>query len=137
MGRSIAVIVLGFILIGALATGIDMGTRAAFPAHFAAGGATSSVPILLWSILYVGVVATAGCWLTARLAPSHPMRHALILGAFGLAFNIMGSVRMWDTAPAWYHFAQLALTMVWAWLGGRIAEQGAARRASAAAPAVA
>jgi hypothetical protein len=51
------------------------------------------------------------------------MQHALILGALGLVFNIIGSVKMWDTAPAWYHIVAILLVMPAAWLGGRIREK--------------
>jgi hypothetical protein len=51
------------------------------------------------------------------------MAHALVLGALGLAFNVAGTIAMWDTAPAWYHAVALALVMPYAWLGGRIRER--------------
>jgi hypothetical protein len=88
-------------------------------------------------MLYVGVFATAGCYLTARLAPSQPMRHALVLGVLGLVFNVAGTVAMWDTAPAWYHVASLLLVMPYAWLGGRIRDRQLHGGAVAAAPALA
>jgi hypothetical protein len=81
---------------------------------------------------YVGLFAVTGCYLTARLVPRRPMLHALVLGALGLAFNVAGSVAMWDTAPAWYHAASLALVMPYAWLGGRLHEVELERRAGEA-----
>jgi hypothetical protein len=63
------------------------------------------------------------------------MRHALILGALGLAFNVAGTIQMWDTAPAWYHAVALALVMPTAWLGGHLRERQLA--AGAPRPAVA
>lgn len=123
MGRSILAVVAGFVAIFLVATGIDLGVKAALPGYFDANGRTDHVGILLLTLTYVGLAATAGCYLAARLAPSNPMRHALILGGLGLLFNIAGSVAMWDTAPAWYHAAGLLTTMLWAWLGGRIRER--------------
>lgn len=130
MGRSILAVVTGFIVIGALAFGTDYLVRTMAPGVFAADGRVSSVPWLLAIQAYVFAYATFGCWLCARLAPNRPMRHALILGVLGLAFNIAGTITQWTTAPAWYHAVALALVMPAAWLGGRIAE----RRDAMAAP---
>lgn len=132
MARSIGAIVLGFILIGALSVGADALLRSLVPGAFDAAGRVESVPVLLLMQAYVAVFAITGCYLTARLAPSHPMRHALILGALGLAFNIVGSITLWDTVPAWYHVVALALVMPFAWIGGRLRENQLARRPTAA-----
>lgn len=123
MARSIGVIVLGFVVIGVLSFGADAVLRSVLPGAFDAAGRVDSTPVLLLIILYVGLFATAGCYLTARLAPNHPMRHALILGALGLAFNIAGTVSLWNTAPAWYHMVSLVLVMPYAWLGGWLRER--------------
>jgi hypothetical protein len=122
MGRSFAAILVGFVFIGTLSFGADAVLRAALPGAFDAAGRAEGVAVLLLIQAYVGVAAIAGCWLTARLAPSAPMRHALILGGLGLAFNVAGSIVMWDTAPAWFHVVAIALVMPYAWAGGRLRE---------------
>lgn len=131
MGRSIVAIAVGFVVIAALALGTDLAIRAAIPGAFGPTGRTDSVPILLLVLGYVGLYATFGCWLAARLAPDRPMRHAIILGLLGFAFNIMGTIAAWDTAPRWYHISALCLVMLWAWLGGYIRERQLARRSGA------
>ena len=123
MARSIVAVVVGFLVIGLLAFGTGMAVHAAFPNLVDANGATSSTAVCVATLLYVGVYATFGCWLAARLAPSHPMRHALILGVLGLLFNIMGAWMSWGTVPAWYTVAGVLTTMLWAWLGGAIRER--------------
>lgn len=128
MARSIGAIVLGFVLIGLLSFGADAALRGAAPDAFDAAGRVDSVPVLLLMLGYVAVFAIAGCYVTARMSPSHPMRHALILGALGLAFNIAGSIALWDTAPVWYHVVALALVMPLAWTGGRLREIEVSRR---------
>lgn len=122
MGRSILAVVVGFLFIGALSFGTDAVLRAALPDAYVDGRVTS-VPLLLFISLYVGVYAVAGCYLAARLAPNRPLFHALVLGALGLLFNIAGTAAMWDTAPAWWHVLQLALVMPFAWLGGTLRER--------------
>ena len=131
--RSIAAIVVGFLVIGALSFGTDMLVKSSMPGMFDAAGRTDSVGILLLTMAYVAIFAIGGCWLTARLAPSHPMRHALILGALGLLFNIAGAIAMWDTAPAWFHIASLILVMPYAWIGGRLRERQLERSGGATA----
>lgn len=128
MARSIGAIVVGFLVIGLLSVGADAALRAVAPGAFDAAGRVDSVPVLLLMLGYVAVFAIAGCYVTARLAPSHPLRHALILGVLGLAFNVAGSIALWDTAPVWYHVVALALVMPLAWIGGRLREIELSRR---------
>jgi hypothetical protein len=123
MGRSILAIVVGFLLIAALSFSTDAMMRSALPEMFDANGRTDNLGMLIFSIAYVGVYAIAGCWVAARLAPKEPMKHALILGLLGLVFNIVGASVMWESAPVWYHVLSIALTMPFAWVGGRIREQ--------------
>lgn len=123
MVRSLVAVTSGFVIIALLSFGTDLGLRAAMPQLYEADGSTTSVTALVLSIGYVGLYATLGCYLTARLAPRQPMTHALVLGGLGLLFNIVGTVFTWDMAPLWYHVVSLALVMLWAWIGGRMREQ--------------
>jgi hypothetical protein len=50
------------------------------------------------------------------------MRHALILGALGLAFNLAMTPATWALRPAWSIVLDLALVMPYAWIGGRLRE---------------
>ena len=123
MLRSIGAIVAGFVLIALLAFGSDAIMLKLFPAEFAPNGGTTNPMILAIMTLYVAVFAITGCWLAARLAPSQPMRHALILGALGFVFNIAASVALWGTMPVWYTILNLVLVMPYAWVGGRLRER--------------
>ena len=71
---------------------------------------------------YRAAFGVAGGWLTARLAPSRPMRHALILGGIGLVLCTAGLVAAltMDLGPVWYPLALLVVTLPCAWLGGRL-----------------
>jgi hypothetical protein len=123
MLRSILAIVVGFLVIGALAFGMDAAMRTAMPNLFGPGGRVDNVPLLLFTQFYVFVFAAAGCYLAAVIAGRRPMLHALILGVLGLVFNIVGSMKLWDTAPAWYHIVALLLVMPAAWVGGQLRER--------------
>jgi hypothetical protein len=66
------------------------------------------------------VYDTLGSYLTARLAPRRPMRHALIGGAIGLVPTIGGVIAATqvDLGPIWYPIALAVSVMPTAWLGG-------------------
>lgn len=71
----------------------------------------------------------AGSYLTARLAPDHPLQHALTLGAIGVALSTAGAIAMWDCGPAWYSLAIIAIALPSAWLGGKLRTQQLERTA--------
>lgn len=125
--RSILAIVAGFVAIAVLALGADAVVRRALPQFFGPGDRSDHTGMLIVMIVYSTVFAAAGAWLTARLAPSHPLRHALILGALGLVLAVPVTIAHWNTAPVWFHVATLALTMPAAWVGGAMVERKAAR----------
>lgn len=72
-------------------------------------------------ILYRTIFNTFGCYLTARLAPNNPMKHAIILGIIGVVLTIVGLIAMWDVPPRWYPISLIVLTLPAAWLGGKMA----------------
>src|SRR6267142_2089158 len=122
MKRSTWAVVAGFLLIAMLSVGSGAMVHAMYPRLFDATGGTSNLVVLCLTTVCIGVFAIVGCYLTARLAPSHPMRHALILGLLGLIVNLFGTMKMWNMYPAWYNVLNLLLVMPYAWLGGRLRE---------------
>ena len=133
--RSVLAVVAGFLVIGVLAFGTGKVMQSASPAQFDAAGNPTTTVMMIVQLLYVGVYATFGCWLAGRLAPSRPMLHALVLGVLGLALNIPSAMSLRDTHPTWYLAAGILSTMLWAWLGGTIAERQATTRVAAPAAA--
>src|SRR3989339_463644 len=79
-------------------------------------------PVWLIAIIvaYRTIFNTLGCYLTARLAPSKPMKHAIILGIIGFVLTIVGMIVMWHLPPHWYPISLVVLTLPAAWLGGKI-----------------
>ena len=69
------------------------------------------------------VVGVAAAFLTARLAPHDPMRHALVLGSLGAVVSAIGVVTTWnmDLGPKWYPISLLILALPEAWLGAKLA----------------
>jgi hypothetical protein len=121
IARSILAVAAGFLFIAVLAggTGAARGAAGYLPAN---GEPMMDTGPVLLEAAYVALFAIAGCWLAARLAPSRPMRHALVLGLLGLAFNVVGAIATWGQRPDWAMLLNLALVMPYAWLGGRLRE---------------
>jgi hypothetical protein len=117
--RSIGPVAAGLVSIFAVTTATDvvMHATGVFPP-------TSAPPmsgaLFLLAFAYRFVFDIAGSYLTARLAPHRPMRHALVLGCIGLALSITGAIALWDAGPAWYPLALAASAVPCAWLGARL-----------------
>lgn len=61
-----------------------------------------------------------GSYITARLAPRNPMRHAMILGVIGLIAGTAGVIATLPLhlGPTWYPIAIALTALPCAWLGG-------------------
>lgn len=123
MLRSILAVLTGFFLIPILNLATNAALGRVLPEWYPAGGRVESVPALLLSCAYVAAFGILGCYIAARLAPSRPMLHALILGALGLAVSIPTAMMAWNDAPAWFNLFNLLAVMPYAWIGGRIRER--------------
>ncbi|HKX83899.1 MAG TPA: hypothetical protein VJL58_06755 [Pyrinomonadaceae bacterium] len=83
-------------------------------------------PWMLWTaIAYRAVFSVIGCWITAKLAPSGPMLHAMILGGIGVLLSIAGVIvnMQLNLGANWYPIALVFISLPCAWLGGRIAKR--------------
>jgi len=71
---------------------------------------------------YRFAISVAGAWLTARLAPADPMKHAMILGYVGTLMGLVGVVATWNMGmgPRWYPIALAVLAIPQCWAGGKV-----------------
>ena len=73
---------------------------------------------------YRTVYSVVGSYLAARLAPTRPMGHALVLGVVAAVVSLAGAVATWhkgpEFGPKWYPLALVLLAMPCAWLGGAL-----------------
>ena|SRR5438876_6448658 len=78
--------------------------------------------LALLATSYRIVISVGGAWLTARLAPDKPMKHALILGLVGTVLGLVGVVATWNRGlgPRWYPIALAVLAIPQCWAGGRL-----------------
>lgn len=123
-GRSVPAIVAGFFTGALLSLAVDLILHAlhVFPPW---GEPAGDGPLAL-ATAYRIVFSVLGCYLAARLAPSNPMKHALILGAIGFVFSAVGAAAAWNRGaafgPHWYPVALVAVALPCAWLGGKLFE---------------
>lgn len=80
----------------------------------------------LLALAYRCAATVAGGWVTARLAPRNPIRHAVILGFIGTAAGIAGVMATWDMGlgPRWYPIAVAVTGFPCCLLGGWLRARG-------------
>jgi len=119
LGRSIGAVVIGFLTVVVLSLGTDQALHVLKvyppwdqPMH----GPKLNLLALTYRIIYT----VAGNYLTARFAPSSPMRHVWTLGLIGLFFGTLGAIATipMNLGPAWYPISIAATALPCSWLGG-------------------
>ena len=124
--KSVLSVGAGFVVWSALWCIANAGIAALAPAQFAPDGSTDNVAILpLFLVLPVAYSFASGR-LTARLAPTRPMAHAVALGLILTAVGTAVQILYWDVMPLWYHLPFLATLLPAVWLGARTGKQPAA-----------
>ncbi len=123
-GRSIAAVVAGFFSIVVLSIGTDqlMHTLGIFPKT----GREMSTRLFLLATAYRILISIFGCYLSARLAPASPIKHALVLGGIGVLFAAIGvSATMThpELGPLWYPIVLFVVALPCAWIGGTLGQK--------------
>ncbi|MFB5651733.1 hypothetical protein ACE5IS_13875 [Leptospira wolffii] len=67
--------------------------------------------------VYRVLTGIMGGYIVARLAPSKPMTHALILGFIGVVISSLGAIFMGGMGPAWYSIGLIVVSLPCSWLG--------------------
>jgi len=78
--------------------------------------------LIIFVIFYRTIYGVLAAYVTARLAPQRPLKHAMIGGAIALSVNILGTVATWNMnlGPHWYPIVLAVLALPTAWLGGSL-----------------
>ena len=120
--KSIWAVVAGVLFIIILTTLVDILLHATgvFPSMNQPIGDALTILATAYRI----VISIGGAWLTARLAPERPMKHAMILGSVGVVLGLVGVVATWNLGlgPRWYPIALTVLAIPQCWAGARIYE---------------
>ena len=124
--RSTGAVLAGLLVIVVFSIGTDivMYATGVFPSQ----GQPMADPLWLIPTAYRFIYGVLGCYVAARLAPptpeGSPMRHAMILGAIGVALGIIGFLATLsqgpELGPKWYSIAVFAMALPCAWLGGKV-----------------
>lgn len=123
--RSIGAVLAGLLVIFVLSLGTDVVMHATgiFPPWFQ----PMAGPLWVFALGYRSLYAVLGCYITARLAPNRPMKHAMILGVIGVVLSTVGVASTWNAGPAygphWYGLALIASSFPCAWIGGKLASR--------------
>ncbi len=119
--RSVGAVVAGLVVIAAFSTITDV-VLSAVHVYPAVGTPLRDPALYLLALAYRTAYSIFGCWLAARLAPSAPMRHALVLGAIGVVLSIVGVIAniVADLGPNWYPIALVIVALPCAWVGGAL-----------------
>lgn len=117
--RSAGAVLAGFLSIAVLSTVTDQILHATgvFPPDGQPNYDTATMGLALAYRSAFGVLAG---YITARLAPSHKLAHALVLGLIGVALSTAGAVVMWNMGPPWYAIGVVLIAIPAAWLGARL-----------------
>lgn len=132
-GRRAGAVIAGLAAIFVLSHATDAALHAT--GVFPPAGQPMADGLFVLALAYRLVFSVAGCWLTARLAPDRPLRHALALGLLGLVLSTAAMLATWDRGPEfgprWYPLALVASAIPCAWAGGKLVEERPSRAAAA------
>jgi hypothetical protein len=122
LGQSALSILAGFFAVVVLSLGTDVVMHAL--RIYPPWSVRMSDGLFLWATAYRLVYGVLGSYITARLAPYRPMRHALIGAVIGMVLGSLGAVATWnkDLGPHWYSVALVVTGIPCAWIGGKIRE---------------
>jgi hypothetical protein len=120
MLRSILAVIAGSITWMVTALGMDLVMMTLLPHLYGAGGRVESVPLLLFSGFYSLLFSVLGGYVTALIARRSELQHVFILGVLQLVMGVVATIKMWDTAPVWYHIVFLTLLIPANLLGGQL-----------------
>lgn len=120
--RRVLAVLAGLAIVIFLSTGTDLLLENSIFPGLAKAQATTGVWIFV--TVYRAIYSIAGCYLAARLAPDHPMGHALALGVIGFLLASLGAYVMWSMGTHWYPIALIVSALPCAWFGGWLTTRG-------------
>lgn len=117
--RSIGAVVAGFLAVAVLSVAVDQVLHVlnVYPPW---GQPMHEPELNALALSYRLAFTILGGYITARLAPRSPMRHAIILGIIGTVAALAGALatipKNWG--PSWYPILLVVTALPCTWLGG-------------------
>jgi hypothetical protein len=115
--KNIWAVVAGFLLLAALSAGADILLRGLFPKTFGPSEVVQGTLASVVTIVYAATFGVLSGYLTAQLASSRPVLHAMVLGGVVFLFALGGLAGSWQKAPTWFNLGFLGMIFPSAWLG--------------------
>ncbi len=119
VGRSIAAVLVGLVVVFVLSLGTDQVLHAlqVYPPW---GEPKHDHGLNALALSYRLVYGVVGGYVAGWIAPRNPVKHAVILGVIGLVLSVLGAIGAlaMDIGPAWYPIALAVTALPCAWLGG-------------------
>ena len=123
LGRSVGAVLAGLVTVIVTHTGTDaiMHALGVFPP----AGQVMSDGLFALAATYRILFTVLGGYVTARLAPSKSLKHALVLGSIGSVLALAGMLATLGRGPGfgplWYPLSLVVTALPTCWLGARIA----------------
>lgn len=76
--------------------------------------------LLLIALIYRSIYTVLGGFVTAKLAPSNPMKHVKTLAIIGFIAGLGGVIAGWNLSQHWYPIALAVTGPLFVWLGGKL-----------------
>jgi len=120
--RRIAAVLAGllFVIIITTATDALMHATGVFPPL----GQPMADSLFVLALAYRIIYSVGGGYITARLAPDQPVKHAIILGVIGFVLGLGGTVATWNRGPEfgpkWYPLLIMFTAIPSVWIGGKL-----------------
>jgi hypothetical protein len=128
IGKSIWAVVAGFLIIIVLSLGTDeiLHLLRVYPAW---NEPMWDPKLNALALSYRLIYDTFGSYVTAKLAPRAPVKHALIGGFIGLVLSLGGvaAAMKGNMGPLWYPIALALSSPLTAWIGGMLFVRNADR----------
>lgn len=125
IGRSAGAVFAGLLAVVILSTATDAVMHAG--GVYPPAGQPMAEALFLLATAYRCVYGVLGGWVSARLAPSKPLNHAIVLGAIGLVLSALGAAATWNRGPEfgphWYPLLLVATAVPLSWAGGKLYER--------------
>jgi hypothetical protein len=121
LGRSTGAVLAGFLAVVVLSTAVDAVLHAT--KVFPPPGERMTDALFWLATAYRCIFTVLGGYVTARLAPHSPGRHALVLGCVGSVVATLAVVATWgrsDLGPAWYPILLLVTALPCTLAGGKL-----------------
>lgn len=118
--KSIGAVLAGFLTVAILSVATDALLEAVGVMAPATHPEATTQGMLALALLYRSVYTVLGGYITARLAPTSPMKHVVALMILGGLGGIGGVVNGWGYGNHWYPIALAVTGPVLVWVGGKL-----------------